>query len=56
MTMINPIMVLFTVECGLIGGLVGILFSSFLVGAGIGVALAVGLVLVLTLIQFEERN
>lgn len=44
-------MVLFTAECGLVGGLIGLLFGSFLVGAGIGAALAMGVILVLTMIQ-----
>lgn len=51
MTTINPIAVLFTAELGLSGGLIGLLFGSFLVGAGIGVAIAMGVILALTVIQ-----
>lgn len=55
MTTLNPIMVLFTAESGLVGGLIGLVFGSFLVGAGIGVAVALAVVMVLALIQYEER-
>jgi hypothetical protein len=49
--MINPIMLVFVAEIALVCGLIGLLFGSFLVGAGIGAALALGLSLALTYIQ-----
>lgn len=51
MMSINPIAVLFAIECGLVGGLVSLLFGNFLVGAGIGVAIAIAVILILTMIQ-----